>query len=166
MTVPAQFPTQIWDGSSRTRSGDELLGFAEGPDPIDWDQITAEMIAVQEFVLSSHLTIGDPIIASTIGSILFVSSIGELGQDNNNLFYDSATKSIGLGTNTLDPAAKLQINSTTQGILGPRLTETEQNAITSPPAGLTIFNTTINTLAVFDGFNWISIQGLLFDHFL
>jgi hypothetical protein len=48
------------------------------------------------------------------------------------------------GSNATTPnaAAVLQLESTTQGLLLPRMTTTQRNAISSPPDGLLIYNTT------------------------
>ncbi len=60
-------------------------------------------------------------------------------------------QSIGIGTFTPHPSAILDISSTKQGILIPRMTETQKNAIPSPPAGLLLYNTT--------GFNRFQYNG-------
>jgi len=46
-------------------------------------------------------------------------------------------------------SAILQADSTTQGFLPPRMTTTQRDAISSPAAGLVIYNTTTNKLNVF-----------------
>jgi hypothetical protein len=56
---------------------------------------------------------------------------------------------ISIGTTTPHSSAKLQINSTVAGFLTPRMTTTERNAISSPAAGLMIYNTTTAKLNVF-----------------
>lgn len=65
-----------------------------------------------------------------------------------------AAAQLGIGTNTPDPSAALDIVSTTQGVLHPRLTTTQRNAISSPAEGLTIYNTTDKCLQVWDGAAW------------
>jgi hypothetical protein len=57
---------------------------------------------------------------------------------------------------TSAPNAKaiVEFTSTTQGVLLPRMTTTQRDAITSPPAGLTIFNTTTTKLECYDGTTW------------
>lgn len=57
---------------------------------------------------------------------------------------DNPTGFVGIGTKT--PASILDITSTTSGLLIPRLTTTERNAIASPPNGLQIYNTTTSEL--------------------
>ena len=60
-----------------------------------------------------------------------------------------------LGGNTTDAAsALLNMTSTTKGLLIPRMTLTQRNAIASPAAGLQVYNTTTNTNDVFNGTTW------------
>lgn len=61
---------------------------------------------------------------------------------------------IGIGTAAPDASALLDLHSTTKGLLPPRMSTTEINAIASPAAGLTVYNTTLNTLCFFDGTIW------------
>lgn len=59
---------------------------------------------------------------------------------------------------TKEPSAILQLDSNTQGLLLPRMTDTDRNAIDNPALGLVIFNTTSNTLNFFDGVSWQQIN--------
>jgi hypothetical protein len=54
-----------------------------------------------------------------------------------------------VGTTTDVASSKLTIDSTTQGFLPPRMTTTQKNAITSPAAGLVVYDTTLNKLCVY-----------------
>ena len=68
---------------------------------------------------------------------------------------------LGLGyqswqTNLMSGSAKFDIRSTTQGFLMPRMTTVERNAIATPATGLQIYNTTTNTLDVYNGSAWSS----------
>ena len=51
-----------------------------------------------------------------------------------------------VGGETPDPSALLDVRSTDQGVLLPRLTTVQRDAIPNPAMGLTIFNTTSNCL--------------------
>jgi hypothetical protein len=62
---------------------------------------------------------------------------------------DSTNMVVGIGTTTPNAKAKLQVDSTTQGFLPPRMTTAQRDAISSPPAGLMIYNTTTNKLNVY-----------------
>ena len=56
---------------------------------------------------------------------------------------------LGLGTTSPSASALLDITSTTRGFLPPRMTTTQRDAISSPAAGLVIYNTTTSKLQVY-----------------
>ena len=58
---------------------------------------------------------------------------------------------VGIGTTTPDASSILDITSTTSGILVPRMTTTQRDAISSPENSLLIFNTTTNTFQMNSG---------------
>jgi hypothetical protein len=53
-------------------------------------------------------------------------------------------------------SACLDLTSTTQGALLPRMTTTQQNNISTPATGLTIYNTSTNLLSTYNGTVWQS----------
>lgn len=55
----------------------------------------------------------------------------------------------GVNNSAPNAAAQLQVDSTTKGFLPPRMTTAQRDAISSPPAGLVIYNTTTSALEVF-----------------
>lgn len=62
------------------------------------------------------------------------------------------------GAGSLDASAQVTINSTTKGVLIPRMTTTERDAISSPATGLQIFNTTDGYHEFYDAFwGWMPI---------
>ena len=67
---------------------------------------------------------------------------------------------IGINNENPDASAALDITSTTGGLLPPRMTETQRDAI-SAAKGLVLFNTTTNTLQINEGdattANWLSL---------
>jgi hypothetical protein len=66
---------------------------------------------------------------------------------------------VGIGTNSPNANAALDAVSNSQGMLFPRMTTAERDAIASPAKGLSIFNTTLNCLQTNLGtnaaVNWI-----------
>jgi hypothetical protein len=60
----------------------------------------------------------------------------------------SMAQNVGIGTTTPAASALLDVSSTTKGILPPRMTTTQRDAIASPAAGLIIFNTTTNGVEI------------------
>ena len=51
-----------------------------------------------------------------------------------------------VGNNTIDTSAILECQSTTKGVLFPRMTEVQRDAISAPTAGLVVYNSTTNKL--------------------
>lgn len=64
-----------------------------------------------------------------------------------------------------DSSAMFDIKSTEMGFLPPRMTEVEKFRINNPAEGLIIYNTSSNSLEVFNGSTWMSIgsNGLSMD---
>jgi hypothetical protein len=54
-------------------------------------------------------------------------------------FLFSSAQNVGIGTNT--PKAALDVTSTTNGLLPPRMTYAQRNAIVNPVAGLIVYCT-------------------------
>ena len=65
---------------------------------------------------------------------------------------------LGLGVSTVNASAKLQVDSTTQGFLPPRMTTTQINAIASPANGLEVYNTTLAQPCFYDGTSWRKVS--------
>jgi len=74
-------------------------------------------------------------------------------------FTATAQNNVGIGTSAPDASAALEIESTTQGLLPPRLNGLQIINITSPAEGLMVYNTTDKKLNVFNGVNWEDMTG-------
>ena len=73
-----------------------------------------------------------------------------------NTFYSSGQ--VGIGTASPNVKAIIEIASTTQGVLFPRMTKVERDAITSPPIGLILFVTDDNEgLYIYKTSGWVQI---------
>jgi uncharacterized protein YbaP (TraB family) len=68
---------------------------------------------------------------------------------NNRMFINGSNGNVGINTTSPDSTAILHIDSTTKGVLFPRMTTTQKNAISSPATGLVVFDTTLGKLCVF-----------------
>lgn len=80
-----------------------------------------------------------------------------LGSNNTTVIRLGGTTqnvSIGRGNADGDAAAVVDIGGTTKGLLIPRLSTTQRNAIASVPTGLLVYNTTLNQLEHFNGSVW------------
>jgi hypothetical protein len=56
-----------------------------------------------------------------------------------------------------DPKAMLDISSTSSGLLIPRMTTAQRDAISSPPEGLQVFNLTTNSLNLYRSGHWEAV---------
>jgi hypothetical protein len=61
---------------------------------------------------------------------------------------------VGVAIASINASALAQFDSTTKGLLPPRVTTTQRNAISSPATGLTVYNTTTLALESYTGSAW------------
>lgn len=69
---------------------------------------------------------------------------------------------VGVGTITPNASAELDITSTTSGLLPPRMTETQRNAIATPAAGLMLYCTDCGANGepqFYNGASWLNMAG-------
>jgi trimeric autotransporter adhesin len=66
-------------------------------------------------------------------------------------------QNVGIGTTNPNNSALLDLNSTTRGLLLPRLNNTQMFAIDNPASGLVVFNTNYNQLYHYNGTAWRSL---------
>ena len=69
-----------------------------------------------------------------------------------------ATAQVGIGTTNPDPSSMLDIDSNEKGVLIPRMTTLQRDAISAPAQGLQIYNTTRNSSDIFSGGVWRSFS--------
>ena len=85
-------------------------------------------------------------------SILFISSV----------FCTTGVyaQNVGVGTSSPDNSAKLDVTATDGGLLIPRMTEVQRDAISSPATGLMIFQTNGTVgFYFYDGTAWTALSG-------
>ncbi len=97
---------------------------------------------------------------TTGGQEPWISETTKIGATSNteNIFQIGQ---VGIGNSSIDTSAQLDVVSTNKGVLIPRMSKTDREAITSPANGLMIFNTTANCLNYYDGAasKWLSLCG-------
>ncbi|MFN9319542.1 MAG: beta strand repeat-containing protein, partial [Chitinophagales bacterium] len=83
-------------------------------------------------------------------SFLFLTAIISLvAQDKN----------VGINTSNPDPSAVLDVVDTAKGVLFPRMTTAQRNAIPAPATGLLIWQTDgVNGFYFFDGLTWVKLK--------
>lgn len=75
-------------------------------------------------------------------------------------FHLSIAQNIGLGTNTPHPSAEFEIHSTDKGLLTPRMTSAQREAIPNPAEGLVIYDTDQQNFWLFKNNAWGQIFSL------
>jgi hypothetical protein len=87
------------------------------------------------------------------GDMAIQESTGWSGANSHIFYGGGGFSTIGSGTFGNNVAANasavLEATSTTKGFLPPRMTTTQKNAISSPAAGLVVYDTTLNKLCVY-----------------
>jgi len=92
------------------------------------------------------------------GTLNFISKFNPNGTNiGNSKLFDNGV-SIGIGTITPDVSAILDLTSSTQGLLTPRMTTVQRNAIGTPATSLLIYNINTSLFNYFDGVIWQSID--------
>ena len=74
---------------------------------------------------------------------------------------------VGVGTTTPDASSALEVKSTSKGLLLPRLTKSQRDAIGSPVAGLTVYCIDCNSgeISLFNGSTWgVTSSGYVSRH--
>jgi hypothetical protein len=82
--------------------------------------------------------------------------IGTLANSTFNIYTNAIRRitvtgggQVGISQTSPNASAQLDVTSTTRGFLPPRMTTTQRDAISSPAAGLVIYNTTTSKLQVY-----------------
>jgi hypothetical protein len=70
------------------------------------------------------------------------------------LSLPSTAQSVGIGTNTPDPRAILELKTDSKGFLPPRLTWAQVQSITTPAEGLLVFDVTLHRFRVYTNGRW------------
>lgn len=73
---------------------------------------------------------------------------------NGNNIYNSNAGNVGIGTGSPNSNAVLDINSSTKGVLFPRMTTAQRLSIVLPPNGLVVYDTGKNELYHYAGTVW------------
>lgn len=94
------------------------------------------------------------IISKIIFTILILLSIVEKNQAQNTMLPNT----IGINTSTPHASAALDISGTNKGLLIPRMTQVQRDAIVSPASGLMIFQTDVSVgFYYYNGTSWTNI---------
>ena len=92
------------------------------------------------------------------GTTNFVSKFTSGNVLGDSVIYDNGS-SVAIGTTGIDPSAIFQLSSNSKGFLGPKMSETDRDAIVGPTAGIIIYNIDTNKLNLWDGTKWAPAGG-------
>ena len=102
---------------------------------------------------ANGISLSASFVAGGYGPIVFNTS-------NAEAMRISAAGSVGIGTTAPNASAILDAQSTTKGVRFPNMTTTQKTAISSPAAGLVVFDTTLAKLCVYSGAAWQTITSV------
>lgn len=116
------------------------------------------------YVFSQNVGIGEPNPGSKLsvkGSMAVGDNYSSLSAPEGSLIVE---KKLGIGTSSIDSNAILDIQSTTKGIILPRMSKQQRESIAHPAQGLMVFDTDSNTLFFNDGANWFNFPAVDLIH--
>ncbi|MFT3681644.1 MAG: hypothetical protein QM791_15340 [Ferruginibacter sp.] len=76
----------------------------------------------------------------------------------NFSLHTSYAQSVGIGTNSPNASAQLDVTSTSKGLLIPRMTTAQRTAIASPANGLMVYDTNFNAFYFYNGTAWNAVN--------
>ena len=83
---------------------------------------------------------------------------GDFEIGGGDFHYDNVNDNVGIGTDVPVVSAKLEVSSTTQGFLFPRMIEDQRIAISSPATGLMVYQTDNDEgVYIFKSFGWVQV---------
>lgn len=156
-SITLSTPQDINSGASPTFAGLTVSGLSDG------------LVKVASGVLSGAGTVD---LASEVTGILPIAN-GGTGSATQNFVDLTTAQSVNgaktfseligttilAGSGTINASAVLEAASITKGFLPPRMTEAQRDAIGSPAAGLSVYNTDTNQLNIYNGTAWGAVGG-------
>ena len=96
---------------------------------------------------------------SFAGTLDYIAKFTPSGsQIDDSQIYDNGT-TVAIGTSSPTDSAILQLNSSEQGFLQPRMTTTQRDMLPNGPVeGLRIYNTTTHKENFYNGTSWVEVQ--------
>lgn len=154
------------NGSSETRSSNTIkAGRLTAPSYSATSASAGTRIGVLEALMASSYS--SVVIGSTSGNQYAPTEFSVWTATNTATAGSSASQSLSVGGSsrvgigcayTAHPSAALAVESTSRGLLPPRLSTAQRNAISSPEDGLIIYNTTTSKLQVRAGGAWVDLH--------
>ncbi len=157
--------------NSGTPTGSGLVGI--GTDDPD-DNAALDIESTEKGLLPTRLTSAqrDAIPSPAAGLMIYNTTSETLEYSDGTHWVDSMTgdkipinsdpapspsKGVGIGISTPDANAVLEVASTIQGFLPPRMTTSDRDDINNPAEGLVLYNTDNKGIEFYNGVRWFSM---------
>lgn len=98
-------------------------------------------------------------VVSGLSDINFATGNADLDNSDTRMTIKS-TGSVLINTSTDIASSKLTVSSTSQGVLIPRMTTAQKNAIVSPAEGLQVYDLTLHAICFYNGTVWKTVMTL------
>jgi len=163
--VSALSYTSTTGATFATSSGDVGVGVASPAAKLD----VSANAALMAYFRSSGGSANNKRLTFTTGGdrVVLDASDNSTGAAASLMFSTGGTEQmrltstgLGIGTSSPNASAKLDVQSTTQGVRMPNMTTVQKNAIASPVAGLMVFDTILAKLCVYTGATWQTITSI------
>jgi hypothetical protein len=151
--IPLLEKTNSWSGSNYFSGSETILRSAKQVSP-DVQRYESTVVFKPDYV-DFYLTYNESIMVAPKSNTFRVSPIDT--QSSQPIRYVGSSQ-VTIGTTTSNPSVLLELSSTTEGLLLSRLTTTQINAISSPIAGLVVYNTTLSTICFYNGSGWRKVS--------
>lgn len=106
---------------------------------------------------ASDLNIGISAVANSGTTAIAGNFVANGATNNYAIIVQPSGGRVGIGTNTPSASAILDVTSTTQGAVLPRMNTTQMNAISSPVAGLIVYNSDSTSYCYYNGSAWLKM---------
>ena len=134
--------------------GSAIITAGGAADTID---ITVDGSVTSQNIYNVNGTLSGARTVTQAGNLLRFTG-GDVEFGGGDFHYDNTNDNVGIGSSTPVVSAKLEVSSTTQGFLFPRMTETQRNAISSPATGLMVYQTDADEgVFIFKSFGWVQV---------
>ena len=134
--------------------GSAIITSTAGTDTID---ITVDGSVTSQNIYTDDGTLAADRTVTQNGNVLTFTG-GDFQLGGGEFHFDRTNGNVGIGTTTPVVSAQLELSSTDQGFLFPRMTETQRNAISSPATGLMVYQTDADEgVYINKSFGWVQV---------